>query len=80
MTAVVIVAPTDAQLAYIRSLCVERGHEFPPAVHSKAEASEIIEAIGRGQYDHRHYAPSHLAAEYGYDDLDPEWSDDDVPF
>ena len=44
MTADTIIAPTDAQLAYLKKLCDERG--LPPAVvYSKKHASEVIDAI-----------------------------------
>jgi len=46
---VTIVAPTDAQLSYIESLCEQKG--FPlPAVYSKHHASLIISAILSGDY------------------------------
>ena len=51
VSAAVIVAPTDAQLAYIGKLCAERDLEPPPAVYSKAEASLIIDALMQGRYD-----------------------------
>lgn len=53
-----IEAPSDAQLAYIAGLCEERGLDFPPAVYSKCEASEIIAAILQRQYDPDYYLPS----------------------
>ena len=53
-----IVAPTDAQLAYIASLCRERGWPPPEAVHSKREASAIIEAIRASTYRPDDYAPA----------------------
>jgi len=46
-----ILAPTDAQLAYIAGLCEERGLVPPQVVASKQEASEIIGAILRREYD-----------------------------
>jgi hypothetical protein len=69
-----IEAPSDAQIRYIRGLCDEHGHEFPEAVFSKAEASEIIAAILHRQYDPAFYAlgaPTYYGA-----DAD----DSDVPF
>lgn len=44
-----IVAPTDAQLAYLASLCEERGLPMP-APHSKTEASLLIGEILRREY------------------------------
>lgn len=67
MSAAVIVAPTDAQLACIIDMCDERGI-VRPAVYSKLHASEIIEAIRSRTYD----PLEHMPALYG----DPE----DVPF
>lgn len=49
-----IVAPTDAQLGYIKSLCIEHGLPLP-VVHSKQEASEIIGAMRGGTYDPERY-------------------------
>jgi hypothetical protein len=43
------VAPTDAQLDYIRNLCEERGYPMP-AVHSKQEASLLIGELLRREY------------------------------
>lgn len=44
MSAQAIVAPTDPQLEYIKSLCAER--EYPqPVVYSKQHASELISAL-----------------------------------
>jgi hypothetical protein len=60
----VIVAPTDAQLTLIDTLCRERGFEFPPAVHSMREASEIITAIQLGQYDPSYYRPGAEPCEF----------------
>lgn len=51
-----IEAPTDAQLAYIASLCREQGLEPPGAVYSKAEASEIIGAMRASTYRADDYA------------------------
>jgi len=53
-----IEAPTDAQLDYIAGLCADRGLVFPAAVYSKAEASEIIDAIRQGRYDPDAYDPA----------------------
>jgi hypothetical protein len=50
-----IVAPSDAQLAYISGLCEERGLEPPQVVGSMAEASEIIGKILRREYNHEDY-------------------------
>ena len=50
-----IVAPTDAQLGYIASLCREHAIPPPEAIHSKAEASEIIAAMREGRYDPERY-------------------------
>jgi hypothetical protein len=35
MTPLVIIAPTDPQLAYIRKLCAEQGWQYPDAIASK---------------------------------------------
>lgn len=51
-----IVAPTDPQLAMIARLCAEQGWQPPEAVHSKAEASEIISAMLASTYDPARYA------------------------
>lgn len=51
-----IEAPTDAQLAYIASLCREQGWEPPDAVASKTEASEIIGAMRSSTYRAADYA------------------------
>jgi hypothetical protein len=69
-----IEAPSDAQLRYIRGLCDEHGVEFPEVVFSKGEASEIIGAIQRRQYDPAFYALN--APTYYGADAD----DSDVPF
>lgn len=58
MSALTVIAPSDAQLLYIAGLCAERGLERPAAVYSKAEASEIIAAILQGQYDPADYQPA----------------------
>ena len=42
-------APTDAQLGYIKSLCVEKGYP-QPAVYSKQHASILIEEMRTGAY------------------------------
>lgn len=52
----VLAAPSDAQLAYIASLCADRGLVPPEAVASKQEASAIIAAILHGSYDPDEYA------------------------
>jgi hypothetical protein len=44
-----IEAPTDAQLQFIRDLLTERGMPMA-AVHSKQEASILIEEIRSGTY------------------------------
>lgn len=46
-----IEAPTDSQLAYIRSLANEWGWIEPDAVASKQEASAIIDAMKRATYN-----------------------------
>ena len=51
-----IEAPTDSQLAYIASLCEDRGLEPPQVVASKAEASEIIARILAREYEPSAYA------------------------
>jgi hypothetical protein len=51
-----IVAPTDAQLGYIAGLCEERGYDPPAVVASKQEASEIIAAILRREYEPADYS------------------------
>jgi len=61
-------APTDAQLIYIRNLTLEHGLDYPQAIASKAEASEIIDAIRAGTYDPGRYA-------YPF-----SMSDDQIPF
>lgn len=43
-------APSDAQLAYIASLCRTRGWDYPDAIASKEEASRIIDAMTSGTY------------------------------
>lgn len=49
MTTDQIVAPTDAQLAFIKERARAAG--FPmPAVHSKTEASLLIDEIRAGTY------------------------------
>lgn len=59
-----IVAPTDAQLSYVATLCRERG--FPvPAVYSKQHASLLIDEIRDGQY-----VPEEWRA----------YDDEDIPF
>lgn len=68
-----IVAPTDAQLTFIASLCRLHGVPLPTAIYSKADASDCIEAIKRGQYDPDFYAPG-APTFYGAD------SDPDIPF
>jgi len=55
MSPLTILAPTDAQLSYIASLCNDRGLEPPQAVASKQEASDIIDRILRREYDPDHY-------------------------
>lgn len=47
----VIEAPSDAQLAYIKRLCAQRNLAEPEAVASFQEASDIIDAIKAGKYD-----------------------------
>lgn len=43
--------PTDSQVAYIYSLCADRGLPRPDAIASKQEASRIIEEIKARDYD-----------------------------
>ena len=59
MTAVAlrVEAPTDAQLSYIAGLCREQGWQPPLAVHSKQEASAIIEAIRASTYRPEDFVP-----------------------
>jgi hypothetical protein len=73
-----IQAPTDAQLDYIRVLCETRGWPAPAAVHSKQEASEIIDAIQAGTYESGQHEPA--GRNYVPADLLPEYDDDDLPF
>jgi hypothetical protein len=49
MSPLTIEAPTDAQLDYIRELCRARGY-LMPAVHSKTEASLLIDEIRSDRY------------------------------
>lgn len=56
MTTFTVLAPTDAQLEYIASLCEDRGLEPPQVVASKQEASEIIGLIIRRDYDPGDYS------------------------
>ena len=51
-----IEAPTDSQLAYIKSLCDNRGWQFPEVVCSKQQAGEIIDAIKACTYRAERYA------------------------
>ena len=55
MTTDAIVAPTDAQLAYVRDLCARNGFPPPVAIYSSREASEIITALRTGSYDPERY-------------------------
>jgi hypothetical protein len=55
--AVQIVAPSDAQLAYLADLCEARGLVPPAAIHSRTEASECIAAILRREYDPAQFEP-----------------------
>lgn len=73
MTTFAVQAPTDAQLAYIASLCREQGWPLAAAVHSKTEASIIIGAIQASTYRWEDYLPASLMP---LDDDDYE----DVPF
>lgn len=68
MSPLTIIAPTDAQLLTIGHMCDERGLQRPDAVASKAEASEIIDALRASRYDPARYA-------YPFTD-----TYDDVPF
>lgn len=74
MSLLTVEAPSDAQLRYIAGLCEERGLDHPAAIYSKAEASEIIEAILRRQYDPAFYGVT-APTSYGLDA-----DDSDVPF
>lgn len=56
MTALVIEAPTDAQLDYIRDLCRKADVPTPDAIYSRQEASVIIEQLRAGRYNWREYA------------------------
>ncbi len=49
MSALTVEAPTDAQLDFVRTLCTEKGYPMP-AVHSKQEASLLIDEIRSGVY------------------------------
>jgi hypothetical protein len=51
-----ILAPTDSQLAYIRSLCDSQGWQFPDAIASKDEASRIIDEMKASTYNPERYA------------------------
>ncbi len=83
-------APSDAQLAFIAKLCQEQGWTRPEAVHSKTEASEIIDRMRASTYRHEDYAvtPPWTADEVYFEDDDedyavtPPWTadDEDVPF
>lgn len=72
-----VLAPTDAQLAYIAGLCEERGLTPPEVVASKQEASDIIGLILRREYDPEDYLyPFRVGA--GSAVLgDPDWKDSD---
>jgi len=65
-----VVAPTDAQLAYIASLCREQGWQYPDAICSKDEASRIIDEMRASTYD---------PARYAYPWSWPVW-DESIPF
>jgi len=52
-----ITPPTDPQLETINDMCFERGIPLPAAVHSKTEASAIIDAIRTRTYDPRRFRP-----------------------
>jgi hypothetical protein len=58
-----IVAPTDSQLAYIRSLCETQGWQYPDAIASKAEAGEIIDAMKASTYNPERYAYPFLSGD-----------------
>jgi hypothetical protein len=51
-----IFAPTDSQLAYIRSLCDTQGWQHPDAIASKEEASRIIDEMRSSTYRPEDYA------------------------
>lgn len=57
MTTDAIVAPTDAQLGYIRDLCARNGFPPPAAIYSSREASAIITALRTGSYDPEQFGP-----------------------
>lgn len=67
MSALQVVAPTDAQLRTIREMCEERGLEPPAVVASKQEAMDIFDRIKARTYD-----PADFAYPYGWEQ--------DVPF
>lgn len=67
MSALQVVAPTDAQLSFIAGLCDERGLEPPAVVASKQEAMDIFDRIKARTYD-----PADFAYPYGWEQ--------DVPF
>lgn len=64
MSALAVVAPADAQLGYIASLCDGKGYPRP-AVYSKQHASILIEEMRSGAYRPPEWA---------------EYDDEDVPF
>jgi hypothetical protein len=45
-----VVAPTDAQLDYIRSLCRNAEQPLPDVIASKDEAARIIDELKAGRY------------------------------
>lgn len=55
MSPLTILAPTDAQLQLIAKLVREQGWQPPQTVASKAEASEIIDAMLGSIYDPGRY-------------------------
>ena len=56
MSPLTIEAPTDPQLYLIAKLCREQGWQYPDAVCSKTEASEIIDAMRNCTYRVERYA------------------------
>jgi hypothetical protein len=78
MSPLSIQAPTDAQLDYIAALCETRGWPAPAAVHSKQEASEIIDALQAGTYVPGQHEPAGGLDAWGLPF--PDYTDDDLPF
>ena len=49
-------APSDSTLAYLRSLCEDRGIDPLPVVGSQADASRCIDAIKAREFDPDEYS------------------------